>query len=272
MRVTDARLGRFARGAPATRYAVIALDEALGADKAVYDHDSRSGLVGGVIFAAQKPTEKYMESVFADPGAGQRALLPHDDHERDGEPPVRWPSASRGTRPPCAAARRVWPTRRTLAREGRQDRVAMVSADELSPRLLRVYRRAGVVRGGGERRRGRARCAGGVRGGADRGAGGPAPGIGACDRRHALPGGRTSRIRSTSRWHGTAPVSGARSPTPCAGRTSLPRRSIASVCSIEESRLSATPAGRPLSPYSDPTCRPSCVRTRCSASPPRAAR
>ena len=155
MRVTDARLGRFARGAPATRYAVIALDEALGTDKAVYDHDPRSGLVGGLIFAAQKPTEKYMESVFADPALASAHYFPMTTMNATGSACSLAFGITGYTTTVCGGAAGL-AYASDLAREGRQDRVAMVSADELSPRLLRVYRRAGVVRGGGERRRGRA--------------------------------------------------------------------------------------------------------------------
>ena len=76
---------RLARSAPATRRAVVALDEALGDDRATYDHHPRSGLVGGVIFAAQKPIEKYMESVFADPAFASAHYFPMIDDERHTE-------------------------------------------------------------------------------------------------------------------------------------------------------------------------------------------
>ena len=155
MRITDPRLGRFARGAPATRYAVIALDEALGTDKAIYDHDPRSGLVGGVIFAAQKPTEKYMESVFADPALASAHYFPMTTMNATGSTCSLAFGITGYTTTVCGGAAGL-AYASDLAREGRQDRVAMVSADELSPRLLKVYRRAGVVRSAGERRRGRA--------------------------------------------------------------------------------------------------------------------
>ena len=155
MRVTDPRLGRFVRGAPATRNAVLALDEALGADKAVYDHDPRSGLVGGVIFAAQKPTEKYMESVFADPALASAHYFPMTTMNATGSACSLAFGITGYTTTVCGAAAGL-AYASDLAREGRQDRVAMVSADELSPRLLKVYRRAGVVRRATERRRGRA--------------------------------------------------------------------------------------------------------------------
>ena len=153
MRVTD--LGRFVRGAPATRYAVLALDEALGADKAAYDHDPRSGLVGGLVFAAQKPTEKYMESVFADPALASAHYFPMTTMNAMGSACSLAFGITGYTTTVCGAAAGL-AYASDLAREGRQDRVALVSADELSPRLLKVYRRAGVVRGAAERRRGRA--------------------------------------------------------------------------------------------------------------------
>ena len=155
MRAAASRLGRFARGAPATRHAVVALDEALGADKAVYDHDPRSGLVGGVVFAAQKPTEKYMESVFADPAHASAHYFPMTTMNAMGSTCSLAFGITGYTTTVCGAAAAL-AYASGLARHGRQDRVAMVSADELSPRLLKVYRRAGVVRGAAERRRSRA--------------------------------------------------------------------------------------------------------------------
>ena len=155
MRVTDPRLRRFARAAPATRYAVVALDEALGADKAVYDHDPRSGLVGGVIFAAQKPTEKYMESVFDDPALASAHYFPMTTMNATGSACSLAFGITGYTTTVCGAAAGL-AYASDLTRDGRQDRVAMVSADELSPRLLKVYRRAGVVRRAAERRRSRA--------------------------------------------------------------------------------------------------------------------
>ena len=155
LRFTDPKLRRFARNAPATRYAVIAMDEALGADKAVYDHDPRSGLVGGVIFAAQKPTEKYMESVFADPALASALYFPMTTMNAMGSACSLAYGITGYTTTVCGAAAGL-AYASDLARDGRQDRVAMVSADELSPRLLRVYRYAGVVRGATDGCRGRA--------------------------------------------------------------------------------------------------------------------
>ena len=159
IRVTDPRLGRLVRGAPAARHAVLALDEALGADKAAYDHDPRSGLVGGVIFAAQKPTEKYMESVFADPALANAHYFPMTTMNATASTCSLAFGITGYTTTVCGAAAGLTYAS-DLVREGRQDRIAMVSADELSPRLLKVYRRAGVVRGAVERRPGRARALG----------------------------------------------------------------------------------------------------------------
>ena len=159
IRITDPRLGRLVRGAPAARHAVLALDEALGADKAAYDHDPRSGLVGGVIFAAQKPTEKYMESVFADPALANAHYFPMTTMNATASTCSLAFGITGYTTTVCGAAAGL-AYASDLVREGRQDRIAMVSADELSPRLLKVYRRAGVVRGAVERRPGRARALG----------------------------------------------------------------------------------------------------------------
>ena len=155
LRMNEPSLRRFARSAPATRYAVVALNEALGADKATYDHDPRSGLVGGVIFAAQKPTEKYMESVFANPALASAHYFPMTTMNATGSACSLACGITGYTTTVCGAAAGL-AYASDLACDGRQDRVAMVSADELSPRLLKVYRRAGVVRGADEGRRARA--------------------------------------------------------------------------------------------------------------------
>ena len=154
-RITDPRLRRLARGAPATRQAVVALDEALGHDRAAYDHQPRSGLVGGVIFAAQKPTEKYLESVFADPACASAHYFPMTTMNATPSACSLAFGITGYTTTVCGAAAGL-AYASDLVREGRQDRVAMVSADELSSRLLKIYHRAGVVRDAADGRRGRA--------------------------------------------------------------------------------------------------------------------
>ena len=155
LRVADPRLRRFTRGAPATRHAVLALNEALGTDKTAYDHHPRSGLVGGVIFAAQKPTEKYMESVFADPALASAHYFPMTTMNATASACSLAFGITGYTTTVCGAAAGL-AYASDLVREGRQDRMAMVSADELSPRLLKVCRRAGVVRGASDGGHGRA--------------------------------------------------------------------------------------------------------------------
>ena len=159
LRVADPRLRRLARGAPAARHAVLALEEALGTDRAVYDHHPRSGLVGGVIFAAQKPTERYMESVFADPAFASAHYFPMTTMNATASACSLAFGITGYTTTVCGAAAGL-AYASDLVREGRQDRVAMVSADELSPRLLKVCCHAGVVRRATEGRRGRAAALG----------------------------------------------------------------------------------------------------------------
>ena len=154
-RVADPRFRRLARSAPATRHAVAALDEALGGDRAAYDHHPRSGLVGGVIFAAQKPTEKYLESVFADPAFASAHYFPMTTMNATPSACSLAFGITGFTTTVCGAAAGL-AYASDLVRDGRQDRVAMVSADELSPRLLKICRRAGVVRGATDGRSGRA--------------------------------------------------------------------------------------------------------------------
>ena len=156
VRLTDPALKPFARSAPATRYAVIALAEALGGDRAAYDHDPRSGLVSGVVFAAQKPTEKYMESVFdGDPALANAHYFPMTTMNATGSACSLAFGVTGYTTTLCGAAAGL-AYAAELARGGRQDRVAMISGDELSPRLLKIYRCAGVAQRMAERRCGRA--------------------------------------------------------------------------------------------------------------------
>ena len=155
LRFTHPDLRRFARTAPATRYAVAALGEALGGNRAFYDHDPRSGLIAGVVFAAQKPTEKYMESVLADPALANAHYFPMTTMNATGSACSLAFGITGYTATLCGAAAGL-AYAADLACNGRQDRVALVSADELSPRLLKIYRSAGVVRGADDRRCGRA--------------------------------------------------------------------------------------------------------------------
>ena len=156
VRLTDPALKSFARSAPATRYAVTALAEALGGDRAAYDHDPRAGLVSGVVFAAQKPTEKYMESVFdGDPALANAHYFPMTTMNATGSACSLAFGVTGYTTTLCGAAAGL-AYAADLARDDRQDRVAVVSGDELSPRLLKIYRCAGVARQAAERRCGRA--------------------------------------------------------------------------------------------------------------------
>ena len=156
VRLTDPALRSFARSAPATRYAVIALAEALGGDRAAYDHNPRSGLVSGVVFAAQKPTEKYMESVFdGDPALANAHYFPMTTMNATGSACSLAFGVTGYTTTLCGAAAGL-AYAADLARDDRQDRVAVISGDELSPRLLKIYRCAGVARRTAERRCGRA--------------------------------------------------------------------------------------------------------------------
>ena len=159
LRFAGSELRRFARSAPSTRHAVMALDEALGSDRSVYDHDPRSGLVGGVAVAAQKATEKYMESVFADPALANAHYFPMTTMNATASACSLAFGITGYTTTLCGAAAGL-AYAADLAHNDRQDRVVAVSADELSTRLLRICRCAGVVRGGSDTRSGRARALG----------------------------------------------------------------------------------------------------------------
>ena len=159
LRFTDAALRRFARGAPATRHAVMALDEALGNDRRVHARDHRSGLVGGMAFPAQKATEKYLESVFADPALANAYYFPMTTTNAVASACSLAFGITGYTTTLCGGAAGL-AYAADLIRNDRQDRVAAVSADELSTRLAKICRCAGVVSGGSDGRSGRARALG----------------------------------------------------------------------------------------------------------------
>ena len=159
LRFTDAALKRFARGAPATRHAVMALDEALGNDRRVHERDPRSGLVGGMAFPAQKATEKYLESVFADPALANAYYFPMTTTNATASACSRAFGITGYTTTLCGGAAGL-AYAADLVRNDRQDRVAAVSADELSTRLAKICRCAGVVGEGSDGRSGRARALG----------------------------------------------------------------------------------------------------------------
>ena len=159
LRFTDSALRRFARSAPATRHAVMALDEAFGGDRRVHDHNPRSGLVGGMAFSAQKATEKYMESVFADPALANAYYFPMTTLNATASACSLAFGITGYTTTLCGGAAGL-AYAADLVRNDRQDRVAAVSADELSTRLAKICRCAGVVGGGSDARRGRARALG----------------------------------------------------------------------------------------------------------------
>ena len=147
----------------------------------------------------------------------------------------------------------------------------MVSADELSPRLLKVYRRAGVVRGAKEGRRGRADALGEfaaaltlerASSAADRG---------------ARP---LARLAGWAHFQDPVDLSVARDGSGLRRAIDAARRMADITCAEIDlvslldraSRRRAMRAARPLTRCSDRGSRPSSVRTRCSASRPRAAR
>ena len=109
-----------------------------------------------MVFAAQKPTEKYMESVFdGDPALANAHYFPMTTMNATGSACSLAFGVTGYTTTLCGAAAGL-AYAADLARDDRQDRVAMVSGDELSPRLLKIYRCAGVVRQAAEKRCGRA--------------------------------------------------------------------------------------------------------------------
>ena len=159
LRFADSALRRFSRSAPATRHAVMALDEALGGDRRVHDHNPRSGLVGGMAFSAQKATEKYMESVFADPALANAYYFPMTTMNATASTCALAFGITGYTTTLCGGAAGL-AYAADLVRNDRQDRVVAVSADELSTKFAEICRHAGVAGGDADARHGRVRALG----------------------------------------------------------------------------------------------------------------
>ncbi len=152
----DTQFRPFARSAPVIKYSLTALREALGDDQKIYHRNSRSGLISGMVFGAQKPTEKYMESVFvADPAFANAHFFPMITMNATGGACSLAFGVSGYTTTLCgSAASLIYAAE--LTRYNRQDRMIVVSGDELTPRLAKIYSRCGVVKDDHKKSAGRA--------------------------------------------------------------------------------------------------------------------
>lgn len=145
LRFTTQDLKPFARTSPTTKHALVALREAIGADKEVFAENQRSGLIGGVVFGAQKPTEKFMESVFmGDPALANAHFFPMITMNATGGAASLAFGVKGYTTTVCGSASAL-AYAADLAQRDRQDRVAVISGDESTAHLGRIYARAGVV-------------------------------------------------------------------------------------------------------------------------------
>ena len=145
LQLNTAELKPFARTSAATKHALVALKEAIGDDFAHYAKNLRSGLVGGAVFGAQKPTEKFMESVFqGDPALANARYFPMITmNATAGAASLAYQIKGYNTTVCGSASALAYAA--DLAAENRQDRVAVIAADEMTGRLERLYHRAGVV-------------------------------------------------------------------------------------------------------------------------------
>lgn len=156
LRFTDPALKPFARTSASTKQSMVSLQEALGADAAAFADSPRAGLIGGVVFGAQKPTEKYMESVFkGDPSLANAHYFPMITmNANGGANSLAFQIKGYNTTLCGSAAAMVYAA--DLTARGRQDRVAAVSGDEMTPTLAQIYHHSGVVAKAGDAAGGRA--------------------------------------------------------------------------------------------------------------------
>lgn len=150
LRFVEPDLKPFARTAPTAKQALVALKEALGGEAGLYAQNPQAGLIGGVVFGAQKPTEKYMESVFkGDPALANAHYFPMITMNATGGA-ASLAFAIKGYNTTICGSGGALGYAADLVTSGRQDRMAVVSGDEMTPVLAAIYRRAGVVAGAGE--------------------------------------------------------------------------------------------------------------------------
>ena len=135
----------FARSALTVKYMIQALEEALGENTADYRNNARSGIVSGMIFGIQKPIEKFLKSVLK----GNPALASAKDfpminlNAAVGLASIAfgisgYQSAFGGSAAALAYAL-------DTIRRGRQDRMMVVTGDESTPDLLRIFQQVGVL-------------------------------------------------------------------------------------------------------------------------------
>lgn len=157
---SDTQLSSFARCAPATKYSLAALKEALASDHGIYNHNSRSGLVSGMICSAQKPTEKFMTSVFAaDPALASAYFFPMTLMNSTGGACSLAFGVTGYNATICGSAAGL-AYAADLARYNRQNRMIVVSSDEFTPQLAKIFYQAGVVKNEHKRGVGRAHALG----------------------------------------------------------------------------------------------------------------
>ncbi|KZL08235.1 beta-ketoacyl-[acyl-carrier-protein] synthase family protein [Pseudovibrio sp. Ad14] len=161
-RFTSKELRPFARTARSTKLALLALNDALGDEHDLYAENLRSGIISGVVFGAQKPTEKYLESVFlGNPALANAHFFPMITlNATGGAASLAFQIKGFTTTVSGSASAAAYAA--DLVKYQRQDRAAVVSCDEITPALERIYHQAGVVAQAAEKRPGRAQSLGEV--------------------------------------------------------------------------------------------------------------
>jgi len=138
---SDPRLKAFVRASPMVRFAIEAVGEAAGEKGAGLDGDARAGcgLVMGIVNAAQRNMEKFLESVSGDTpelaspqhfsmttmnAIGGQVSIAHGLKGYNTSLAGAWGAAAYGA---------------MLVGRGRQQRVAVAGCDEVTPKLIEFY-------------------------------------------------------------------------------------------------------------------------------------
>ena len=150
----------FARTSATTKYALLALKEALEQNEQCFNNNKRAGLISSMVFGAQKPTEKYMESVLlGNPALANAHYFPMTTMNSTGGSLSLAFQIKGYTTTLCSSASALIYAADLILYD-LQDRVAAVSSDEMTTNFERIYHRCGVVSSAQKKHLGRANALG----------------------------------------------------------------------------------------------------------------
>ncbi len=142
---SDKALKTFARASPMIKYVIEAVHEATRGLSG--DDREGCGMIMGVVNAAQRSTERFMESILGDTPelASPQHFAMTTMNAVGGQASIAHRLKGYNTTLAGAAAAAAYSF--TLVRRQRQNQVVVASCDETTPALLEFYKRMGLMRG-----------------------------------------------------------------------------------------------------------------------------